>query len=152
MRHVGGCHYYDVRLARPGQTVFQPIPEGWTAFVYTLTGAFSLGSKTYSPSTTVVLSSEAGQAGVLLGSAPDAQGETRFVLIAGEPLNQVRSAFFLFDLSALTAVSQRVVQHGPFVLTSEKDVVQTFEDYREGKNGFESAVGWESEIGKPFRR
>ena len=34
VRPVGGCWYIDFKLQKPGASVFQPIPEGWTAFVY----------------------------------------------------------------------------------------------------------------------
>lgn len=89
VRHEGGCYYYDVKLA-PTTSVFQEIPEGWTAFLYTLSGAVVVdGGQSYGPSHTVVLSSKPGQNGVQLSSASTSE-ETRFVLIAGEPLNQAR--------------------------------------------------------------
>lgn len=34
VRPVGGCWYFDFKLTRPGATVFQPIPAGWTSFIY----------------------------------------------------------------------------------------------------------------------
>jgi redox-sensitive bicupin YhaK (pirin superfamily) len=34
VRPVGGCWYFDIKLQKPGASVFQPIPEGWTAFLY----------------------------------------------------------------------------------------------------------------------
>jgi hypothetical protein len=109
----------DFRLKNSTSRVFQPLPEGWTAFVrlfssspfvapqfffvvltslpisasilpslqaYTLTGTLSIDGKPYAPSTTVVLTSSPGQSGVELSSVSDE--ETRFVLIAGEPLDQ----------------------------------------------------------------
>lgn len=36
---------------------------------------------------------------------------------------------------------------GPFVMNSEDEIYKTFEDYSQGKNGFERAPGWKSEIG-----
>ncbi|KAL7416744.1 RmlC-like cupin domain-containing protein [Mrakia frigida] len=133
VRSRGGAYYYDFKLKKNGATAFQPLPKGWTAFVYTLTGSLLVGDskQAYPPSTTVVLSSKSSEEGVQLTSASD--GETRFVLIAGEPL------------------SQAVVQHGPFVLTSREDVIQAFSDYQNSENGFERAKGWESEIGKAMR-
>jgi hypothetical protein len=32
-------------------------------------------------------------------------------------------------------------------VTSQEEVMQAFEDYREGKNGFEGAPEWKSDIG-----
>ena len=53
----------------------------------------------------------------------------RLIIIAGEPINEP------------------VVQHGPFVLTTEEDLMKTFEDYQHGRNGFERAPGWKSKQG-----
>lgn len=77
--------------------------------VYTLTGSIKIGnsSDTYPPSTTVVLTSQVDEDGVQLTAAHTVEGEeTRFVLIAGEPL------------------AQPVVQHGPFVMTSRQEIIQ----------------------------
>ncbi|KAJ4306768.1 RNA pol II transcription cofactor [Collariella sp. IMI 366227] len=59
-----------------------------------------------------------------------AEKAARFVLVAGEPLNQ------------------EVVQYGPFVVTSKEEVYQAFADYQTHSNGFERAEGWRSEIGR----
>lgn len=37
---------------------------------------------------------------------------------------------------------------GPFVMNSQHQIFEAFSDYSLGKNGFERAQGWESEIGK----
>ena len=49
--------------------------------------------------------------------------------IAGEPLDQP------------------VVQYGPFVMTSREEIQKTIIDYQYGRNGFEKAHTWKSEIG-----
>jgi hypothetical protein len=49
-------------------------------------------------------------------------------LIGGEPLNEP------------------IVQHGPFVMNTKEEIYQAFEDYQQGKNGFEGSHGWESKI------
>ena len=67
---------------------------------------------------------------VIASVAEDADGPARFFLVAGQPLDQ------------------RVVQYGPFVLTSNEGVYQALEDYQGRKGGFERAEGWQSEIGK----
>jgi redox-sensitive bicupin YhaK (pirin superfamily) len=72
------------------------------------------------------------QAGQAVYAAVDeaAEKSARFVIIAGTPLDQ------------------KIVQYGPFVLTSQEEVYQAFMDYQTHSNGFERADGWESEIGK----
>ncbi|WVR03465.1 hypothetical protein IAU60_000456 [Kwoniella sp. DSM 27419] len=135
VRPVGGCWYFNFKLQKPGATVYQPIPEGWTAFLYIISGKVEVGdgSKTYDQFNTLVLSSEAGQGGVQLRRPESAEDEeTRFVLVAGQPLDQP------------------VVQYGPFVLNTQRQAMEAVTDFRMGRNGFEKAVGWESEIGKAF--
>ena len=60
----------------------------------------------------------------------DAKSGARFVLIAGQVLEQ------------------EVVQYGPFVLSSKEEVYQALFDYQTHSNGFERAKDWQSEIGK----
>ncbi|KAF0042989.1 hypothetical protein F2P81_004326 [Scophthalmus maximus] len=57
---------------------------------------------------------------------------SHFVLIAGEPLKEP------------------VVQHGPFVMTTEEEITQAVKDYQSGSNGFERARNWRSKIRDSF--
>jgi redox-sensitive bicupin YhaK (pirin superfamily) len=43
-----------------------------------------------------------------------------------------------------------VVQYGPFVMTSEEEIRQTINDFQTGKNGFEKAPKWQSQIGQRY--
>ena len=114
---------------RPGGRVEQPVPEGWTAFAYTLEGDITFGGSTrVGPYNTAVFE-PAGEV-VCAEVEAGAKGSARFILVAGTPLDQ------------------KVVQYGPFVLNSEKEVHQALMDYQSRSNGFERAEGWESEIGK----
>jgi redox-sensitive bicupin YhaK (pirin superfamily) len=135
----------DFKLSKPGAEVFQPLPEGWTAFAYIMKGSLSVGDgsmandgsdKVHVKHHTLVLSTQPGQNGVLLRRPADADGDeedTHFVLIAGEPLKQ------------------RVVQYGPFVVNTAEQARQAIMDYQLGQNGFEGAPEWKSEIGKAMR-
>jgi len=120
-----GVWYLDVRM-RPGGKVEQALPENWTTFIYTLTGTPSFNGRTVDPFNTVVLSTS----GEGISVENNGTEEARFVVISGEPLNQ------------------RVVQHGPFVMTSEDDIYQAMLDFSSNSNGFERAKNWRSEIGK----
>lgn len=122
----------DVEV-KPGGKVVQPLPEGWNAFAYLLEGTVTFGEeggerKTVGEFHNVVF----GDAGQAVYAAVDEKADksARFVLVAGTPLDQ------------------KVVQYGPFVLTSQEEVYQAFMDYQTHSNGFERANGWESEIGK----
>jgi len=129
VRPLGGCWFFHVIFNQTGK-MFQPIPAGWTSFLYILKGQASINpsSDTSPPQPayhTIVLSNNNNETGVELS----AEAGTELVLVAGEPLEQT------------------VVQYGPFVMTSRQEVQDTLLDYQFAKNGFEKAHSWKSEIG-----
>ncbi|RAL01571.1 pirin family protein [Aspergillus ibericus CBS 121593] len=119
-------------VVRPGGRVRQVLPVGWNAFAYTLQGRTVFGSggetKLVGEFHNVVFAQEGDY---VEASVPDnADAEGRFLLVAGQPLDQ------------------KVVQYGPFVVTSQEEVYQAMLDFQTASNGFEKSRGWESEIGK----
>lgn len=121
----------DVTI-QPGGRISQTLPQGWNAFAYTLSGDTIFGSN---DSTRVVkefhnvVFEQNGD--FVEASVPDnADSEARFLIVAGQPLDQ------------------KVVQYGPFVLNSQEEVYQAMLDYQTASNGFERTRGWQSEIGK----
>lgn len=133
IKSVTPAWYFDIRM-KPGSKFRQPLPVGWTAFVYQLTGTVLVGEGNPTESkehTTLVLSQFPGENDVYF-EAPKAEGqseETRFVLIAGQPLDQ------------------QVYQAGPMVQGSAAAIREAFMDYQFSRNGFEGADRWRSEIG-----
>ncbi|EWC45664.1 hypothetical protein DRE_05225 [Drechslerella stenobrocha 248] len=116
---------------RPGGELSQPLPRGWNAFVYTMAGNVVVnGTKRVERFNNVVLGRDG--AGVDIRVDAGESEDADFVILAGEPADQP------------------VVQYGPFVQLTEKDIHKTFEDYQEYKNGFERRKGWESKIGQEF--
>ncbi|KAL4784231.1 RmlC-like cupin domain-containing protein [Aspergillus varians] len=118
---------------KPGGRISQVLPVGWNAFAYVLSGERTVfGSKDQTQAVKKFHNVVFEQAGDYVeASVPDnAEEESRFILVAGQPLDQ------------------KVVQYGPFVLTSQEEVYQAMLDYQTGANGFERVRGWESEIGK----
>ena len=117
---------------KPGGKVKQALPKGWNAFAYLLKGTTIFSSDGVSRPVdqyhNVVFAKDGDsvQAEVEEG----AEEESRFILIAGLPLDQP------------------IVQYGPFVVTSRDEVIQAMTDYQTHSNGFERAYNWESEIGK----
>ncbi|GAA6062820.1 hypothetical protein JCM10212_001552 [Sporobolomyces blumeae] len=133
VRPLGGCWFADVTFEKKGEKVFQRVPKGWNAFIYTLEGETLIGSSSSSAPNepiaafhTAVLSNRDGETGVELESVSD---RARVVVVSGEPLEQ------------------EIVQHGPFVMDSVQGIRQAFMDYQLGRNGFEGAHEWKSEIG-----
>ncbi|XP_010884781.4 pirin isoform X1 [Esox lucius] len=105
----------------------QPIPSGWTTFIYTLAGSVHFGpdeeQQEVMPHHTVVFGD---------GDGVKVENKTldiaHFVLIAGQPINEP------------------VVQQGPFVMNTQEEINQAIRDYRKETNGFERAKGWRSKI------
>lgn len=117
---------------KPGGKIAQNLPVGWNAFAYTLSGTTQFGNGKNQRSIGQFFNVVFEQEGDMVNAevAVDAKENGRFILVAGQPLDQ------------------RVVQYGPFVLNTEEEVYQTIMDYQTHSNGFERAKGWSSEIGK----
>ncbi|KAK2853829.1 hypothetical protein Q5P01_006490 [Channa striata] len=122
--------YLDFKL-QAGAVHVQPVPLGWTSFIYTLSGSIYLGpdqeQQKVDPHHTVVFGD-----GDCVKFENKGSEVSHFVLIAGQPINEP------------------VVQHGPFVMTSEEEITQAIRDYQTGTNGFERAKNWESKIRDSF--
>ncbi|XP_041936133.1 pirin [Alosa sapidissima] len=118
--------YLDFKLKQGAQHV-QPIPTGWTAFIYTLAGSVCVGptvdQRRIDPHHTAVL-----EDGDFIQVENKATEDSHFILIAGEPIHEP------------------VVQHGPFVMNTEEEITQAIRDYQTKTNGFEKAKAWQSKI------
>ncbi|XVF29322.1 hypothetical protein REPUB_Repub15cG0110900 [Reevesia pubescens] len=115
--------YLDFSLS-PRAEVHQDIPESWNAFAYIVEGEGVFGYQNKTPISAnhvVVLGPGDGVSVWNKSSKP-----LRFVLIAGQPLDEP------------------VVQYGPFVMNTQAEIDQTIEDYHYSKNGFEMAKHWRS--------
>ncbi|KAI5917976.1 RmlC-like cupin domain-containing protein [Camillea tinctor] len=121
----------DVQM-QPGARLAQPLPDGWNAFAYQLEGAavFGQGDGKHTVQQYHNCVFEPRGDVVNVEVPENAEGPARFVLIAGQILDQ------------------KVVQYGPFVLNTPEEVRQALFDYQFHTNGFERAEGWQSEIGK----
>ncbi|KAH0291501.1 hypothetical protein M436DRAFT_40327 [Aureobasidium namibiae CBS 147.97] len=121
----------DVRV-QPGGTFNTPLPHKWNAFIYTLSSSINLSSGSTSRTIPQYHNAVLEQEGdAIVASVPEsADKESRFILVAGMPLNQP------------------IIQYGPFVQTSTEGIYKAMADYQGYTNGFERAENWESEIGK----
>ena len=98
--------YIDVSLAE-NTDFFQSLPTDHNAFIFVINGELSIGleGNTLSKGKLGVLTK--GNKVQIVAKKPD----TRFVLVAGKPLNEP------------------VVRGGPFVMNTKKELMQAFEDY-----------------------
>ncbi|XP_045554257.1 pirin isoform X4 [Salmo salar] len=122
--------YLDFKLDGGSKHV-QPVPSGWTSFIYTLAGSVCVcpeaEQQKVEPHRTVVFDD-----GDCIAVENKTSEVSHFVLIAGQPINEP------------------VVQHGPFVMNMEEEINQAVRDYRTGTNGFERAKAWRSKIRDSF--
>jgi redox-sensitive bicupin YhaK (pirin superfamily) len=119
-------HYIHYTM-QPNSVLEHKIPEGWATFAYTIAGKAKFGGSGnfIEAHNTVTFNLEGDGIKVETG-----EEEADFVLISGKP------------------IGEPVVQHGPFVMNTQKEILKTIDDYQSGKNGFEKADKWESEIQK----
>lgn len=120
----------DVTL-QPGGRIEQAIPADFNAFIYQMSGTLSIAGKQY-PAHTSTFFNTSGD-GIKAAVPETAAHAARFIVVAGKMLNQ------------------KIVQHGPFVETSQEKIVKAFKDFETRSNGFERAAGWRSEIGQRMR-
>ncbi|GAA0148823.1 transcription cofactor [Lithospermum erythrorhizon] len=117
--------YLDFTL-QPSTEYHQTIPESWNAFAYIFEGEGYFGipnGKPVSAHNLLVL----GTGGQGLSVWNKSAKPLRFILVAGEPINEP------------------IVQYGPFVMNTQAEIRQAIEDYQYCKNGFENARYWKPE-------
>lgn len=115
-------------VVQPGGSVRQELPKDFNVFTYIMNGSIVVDSKKY-PQYTNIFFETTGD-GIEISVPETANEPARFSVIGGK------------------ALDQPIVQHGPFVETSNQKILQAFMDYQSSSNGFERAANWSSEIGK----
>ncbi|XP_077970481.1 pirin-like [Styela clava] len=110
--------YLDFKL-ESGAKIEQPVPKGWTAFVYTLSGDLSISGTEVASHHTAILDD-----GEFVALENLEKEISHFVLVAGQPINEP------------------IVQQGPFVMNTREQISQAINDFHNGQNGFEKAASW----------
>lgn len=123
------CEFLEVTLA-PGAELRQPLPQDWNVLVYTLGGLTTCDGAAVPPHHTVIYDAANGGDGIVISNHEANSEHAHCVIIAGAP------------------IGEPIVQHGPFVMCSEEEIMEAIQDYRDGRNGFERARHWRSESGK----
>ncbi|GFN77697.1 pirin [Plakobranchus ocellatus] len=118
--------YLDFTMS-PGSQLDQPISEGWNSFAYILSGEAFFGpdgqAQLCKPHHTIALKKDGDHIHVHNKSS----SPCHFILVSGQP------------------IGEPVVQHGPFVMTTQQEIMEAINDYRGAKNGFENANTWNSD-------
>ncbi len=101
--------------AEPSRTFVQELPAGYNGFVYVIAGEGRIGSENHRVAAGQLAWLERADEVSTLSLSAEGNSELRAVLIAGAPLNEP------------------VVAYGPFVMSSQAEIVQAFADYRMGR-------------------
>ena len=102
---------------QPGGVVSQPLPAEYNAFAYLVDGAGLFGEQRERANDgQMVMFAQDGEL-IRIENPADAQDRLDVLLIAGVPLNEP------------------VARYGPFVMNTEREIRQAFEDYVRGRMG-----------------
>ena len=102
---------------RPGGSVAQPVPEGFNVFAYVVDGEGRFGSDSRAARDGQMVIFDAGGEEVFISNPPDAREDLDLLLIGGQP------------------IGEPVARYGPFVMNTEAEIYQAFEDFRSGRMG-----------------
>jgi len=102
--------YLDLHFSQTSQ-FRQALAPLANAFVYVYRGSVRIGGQAVAEKSMAILANEADSDGVVI----EADGPAKVLLIAGLPLNEA------------------IAQYGPFVMNTEQQLAQAFDDFRAGK-------------------
>ena len=106
--------YLHYRL-EPGGVVTQEVPHDYNAFAYVVDGAGLFGGERGKDGQMVIFAPDGDE--VRIENPADAKTTLEVLLIAGVPLNEP------------------IARYGPFVMNTETEIHQAFDDYRRGRMG-----------------
>ncbi len=107
--------YLDIHLA-PGKRFEQPLPEHHNALIYVYRGALNIDGRSVPRQRMAVLANTPGSTHVQMTAvAGEGAGETRALLIAGQPLREA------------------IAQYGPFVMNTQQELRTAVEDFQAGR-------------------
>jgi redox-sensitive bicupin YhaK (pirin superfamily) len=108
--------YLHYRI-KPGGVVNQQVPHDYNAFAYVIDGAGLFGAEGDRGADGQMIMFAPDGDGVKIENSADASETLEVLLIAGVPLNEP------------------IARYGPFVMNTEAEIHQAFEDYRRGRMG-----------------
>jgi quercetin 2,3-dioxygenase len=104
-------HVWDLRLKAGGRSEFS-LPVGWSTALVVLHGDIAVNAGTEAAEAELVVLGKDGDKLVI-----EARTDAVVLLLSGEPIDE------------------RVVGHGPFVMSSEEEIAQAIKDFNSGNFG-----------------
>ena len=118
--------FFDFQMAANSQLIV-PVKKGWSTFIIVYKGSMTLDEVQKLDEKDGVFFETNDESEAELNLKTGAK-ESSFIFVSGE------------------ACREPIFQYGPFVLTTKEELAKAFEDYQMGKNGFEGAKEWSSQI------
>lgn len=103
------------------------IPLGWNCFVYVYEGVLNINGTELATNSGIVFENLKH---IQLIQFQAGSVQSKFLFLGGKP------------------IGEPIVQYGPFVMNTQEEISQAFEDYQSSKNGFEDSKTWKSGIRK----
>ena len=108
--------YLHYRI-KPGGSVSQPMPEGFNVFAYVIDGEGRFGSEERAARDGQMVLFDADGEEARISNPRDAREDLDVLLLGGQPLGEP------------------VARYGPFVMNTEAEIHQAFDDFRSGRMG-----------------
>ena len=109
---------------RKGGSFWKKLGKGFNGFFYVYEGRLGVGDQVFEKNSAGFFGVEEIEREVFFEGRED----SKFLWVSGVP------------------IGEKVVQYGPFVMNSQEEIYQAFEDFENCKNGFESYKNWKSSI------
>lgn len=127
----GGVTYshpieYLVFKMQPGSSAEHTLKPNWNGFIAVSDGEVEVNSNKIGLHHGAIFKKQTEPAPLQLTSE---KGAT-FLMVSGLPINE------------------SIARYGPFVMNTQQEIREAYEDYSSAKNGFEDRIGWKSEIAK----
>lgn len=116
--------YLDFKFSGGAETSTE-VPSRHNSLVYVYKGALRVNGVSCAENSTIVLENTEDAETV---SLENSGGEAGAILLSGLP------------------IGEKVASYGPFVMNTNEQISETFQDLANFRNGFEDAREWESQI------